>query len=535
MRFTRTTIGALALAAITLPLGAQNDRAERERAERERATAERARGWAWSSSDEDDERAMLGVSTSSGGERDTLGLLITSITPGGPAEKAGLEEGHRIAEINGTSLRLSRADAGEPDMNGMMSRRLTREMRKIKAGDVVTLKVYQDGSFRDLRITTVAAEELRPRRVRMTREDMEDRAVIGVSANATGSDRDTLGIMVQSVAEDGPAEKAGIFEGARIQSINGVSLRVPAADAGDDAFASTRSSRFVREMAKVKVGDEVELRVYSNGETRTVRVRAARSGDVYKNTGGRFFFGDAGGMLVPPVPPIPPMAPMAPRPRVQVSPRVYQFRSPGVWELNLEQDLERAVEGALAGVRAIDLEGLKERLEELGEGIGEGIGQAFDDVEVYIDDDEPARAPSVRRLEGRTPRATPAPAPAADAATFMVKTSWSPSKVSAVAPVAAPARRASAPRGLSLPGLRASVMDADLAAYFGEEESIGDGLLVLEADERWNELRVGDVIVEVNGRRVRGDAGSVCLDRTKDNRLTVVRKGRRETLVVRAV
>ena len=532
MRFTRTTIGALALAAITLPLGAQNDRAERDRAERERATAERARGWAWSSSDDDDERAMLGVSTSSGGERDTLGLLITSITPGGPAEKAGLEEGHRIAEINGTSLRLSRADAGEPDMNGMMSRRLTREMRKIKAGDVVTLKVYQDGSFRDLRITTVAAEELRPRRVRMTREDMEDRAVIGVSANATGSDRDTLGIMVQSVAEDGPAEKAGIFEGARIQSINGVSLRVPAADAGDDAFAGTRSSRFVREMAKVKVGDEVELRVYSNGETRTVRVRAARSGDVYKNSGGRFFFGDAGGMLVPPMPPMPPMAPMAPmapRPRVQVAPRVY--RAPGVWELNLEQDIERAVEGALAGVRAVDLEGLKVRLEELGEGIGE----AFDDVEVYIDDDEPVRAPSVRRLEGGTPRAIPAPAPAADAATFMVKTSWSPSKVAAIAPVAVSARRTSAPRGLSLPGLRASVMDADLAAYFGEDASIGDGLLVLEADERWNELRVGDVIVEVNGRRVRGDAGAVCLDRTKDNRLTVVRRGKRETLVVRAV
>jgi hypothetical protein len=522
MRFTRTTIGALALAAITLPLGAQNDRAERER-----ATAERARAWAWSSSDDDEERAMLGVSTGSGGERDTLGLLITSVTPNGPAEKAGLEEGHRIAEINGTSLRLSRADAGEPDMNGMMSRRLTREMRKLKAGAVVTLKVYQDGSFRDVRVTTVAAEELRPRRVRMTREDMEDRAVIGVSASATGSDRDTLGIMVQSVAEDGPAEKAGIFEGARIQSINGVNLRVPAADAGDHAFAGTRSNRFSREMAKVKAGDEVELRVYSNGETRTVRVRAARSGDVYKNTGGRFFFGDAGGMLVPPMPPIPPMAPM---PRVQVSPRVYQYRGPGVWELNLERDVERAVEGALAGVRAIDLEGLKERLEE----IGEGIGEAFDDVEVRIDDDEPVRAP-VRRLEGRTPQAIPAPAPAARDASFMVKTSWSPGRTPAMAPAVVSSPRSSAPRGLSLPGLRASVMDADLAAYFGEEDSIGDGLLVIEADERWDELRVGDVIVEVNGRRVRGDARSVCLDRTKDNRLTVVRKGKRETLVVRAV
>ena len=47
---------------------------------------------------------MLGVSTSTAGERDTLGLFVSAVTPGGPAEKAGIEEGHRIAAINGVSL-----------------------------------------------------------------------------------------------------------------------------------------------------------------------------------------------------------------------------------------------------------------------------------------------------------------------------------------------------------------------------------------------------------------------------------------------
>ena len=76
------------------------------------------RAEAWNIAEEDEDRAVIGISTSSGTDRDTLGLLITSVTPGGPAEQAGLEEGNRIAAINGVSVTLSSADAGEPDMHG---------------------------------------------------------------------------------------------------------------------------------------------------------------------------------------------------------------------------------------------------------------------------------------------------------------------------------------------------------------------------------------------------------------------------------
>src|SRR5438477_376039 len=56
-------------------------------------------------------RAALGINTSSTGTlRDTLGLLVSSIVRGGPAEKAGLEEGNRIASINGVNLRSTKAD-----------------------------------------------------------------------------------------------------------------------------------------------------------------------------------------------------------------------------------------------------------------------------------------------------------------------------------------------------------------------------------------------------------------------------------------
>lgn len=122
-------------------------------------SAPRARTYTWTSRDDSD-RAMLGISTGSSGRRDTLGLFIETVTDGSPADKAGLEEGNRIASINGVNLKVAREDAGESDMSGAMTNRLVREMRKIKAGDEVTLQVWSDGHYKTVKVKTVAAKEL---------------------------------------------------------------------------------------------------------------------------------------------------------------------------------------------------------------------------------------------------------------------------------------------------------------------------------------------------------------------------------------
>src|SRR4029079_370086 len=83
-------------------------------------------------------RAALGINTSSTGTlRDTLGLLVSSVVRGGPAEKAGLEEGHRIASINGVNLRSTKADLEDYENAGTLNRRLVRELEKVKPGDEV--------------------------------------------------------------------------------------------------------------------------------------------------------------------------------------------------------------------------------------------------------------------------------------------------------------------------------------------------------------------------------------------------------------
>src|SRR5471030_1233670 len=143
---------------------------------------------------DDRDRAMLGVTTGSSVKRDTLGLLIEEVTPGSPAEKAGLEEGNRIASINGVSLKLSREDAGESDMSGTMTNRLVREMRKLKAGDDVSLDVWNGRSYKSVKVKTVAANDLEPESV--TWQNAEDRPALGVSLSSSGSKRDTLGVFV---------------------------------------------------------------------------------------------------------------------------------------------------------------------------------------------------------------------------------------------------------------------------------------------------------------------------------------------------
>jgi predicted metalloprotease with PDZ domain len=285
---------------------------------------------------EDDDRAVIGVSTSSGSRRDTLGVLITAVTTGGPAEKSGLEEGNRIAAINGVNLRLSPADAGEDDMEGILSRRLSREMRKVKAGDEVELRVYDDGQFKTVRVKTVAASELNEGRRLVNFDDRDDRAVVGLQLGGGASARDTLGLLVIEVASDGPAEKAGIEEGNRIAAIGGVNLTVPREDADDEGLVHARRQRFMRELQKLAAGAEVELRVYANGQYRNVRVKTERAEDVYGERGRRgmlFFPGDGIEAIAIPRPPIPPIAPMPP-----IRARVWTRSMADV-----EEELERAM------------------------------------------------------------------------------------------------------------------------------------------------------------------------------------------------
>lgn len=307
MRHTRLLAAGAAMFTMAAPAGAQVKAVPVPRAE---IAGKEMRTYAI---DRDDTpRAALGINTSSTGtKRDTLGLLITSIVRGGPAEKAGLEEGNRIAAINNVSLRANAADIDDYESAGTLSRRLVRELEKAKPGDEVELRVYREGRTQAMRVRTVSSDSLFKRATnfrRVSREEMDERPALGIGLGSSGSRRDTLGVLVMSVQDSSPAASAGLEEGNRIAAINGVNLRVAREDAEDAVLGRTKAQRLMREVSQLKPGENVTLRVYANGQYRDVTMKVVRAGDLPRSRGMTYF----GGWDGPPTPPVPPV-PALPR------------------------------------------------------------------------------------------------------------------------------------------------------------------------------------------------------------------------------
>jgi hypothetical protein len=113
-------------------------------------------------------RAVLGLELRpTGTKRDTLGVFVETVAPGGPAEKAGIVEGDRIAAINGVDLRVSGADVEDPYTNGLAAHRLSREVGKLTPGARVTLRVYSGGRFHDAEVTAGRMSDLHSSQMKM--------------------------------------------------------------------------------------------------------------------------------------------------------------------------------------------------------------------------------------------------------------------------------------------------------------------------------------------------------------------------------
>ena len=118
---------------------------------------------AQTASDDPDTRTTLGLEVSmSGSPRDTLGVLVSSVVSGGPADRAGLQERDRIAEVNGMSLRVSPEDVGRREAQDIVRRRLARELGALRPGDAVSMRVFAGGRFRTVTLRLEEVERAEP-------------------------------------------------------------------------------------------------------------------------------------------------------------------------------------------------------------------------------------------------------------------------------------------------------------------------------------------------------------------------------------
>jgi serine protease Do len=463
-------------------------------------------------SNDDDPHAVIGITTAaSSSMRDTLGILVSSVTSGGPAERAGIDEGSRIASINGVSLRVSPDDADDAEMSGVMQRRLTRELRKVKPGDDVELRVFNGGSTRTVHVRTVSSDELyKP----VTRRTMEERPSLGFSIGSSGSRRDSLGVLVMYVNDSGPAARAGLEEGNRIAAINGVDLRVNPGDAGDDYIANAKMRRLQREISDLKVGDDVDLRVYQNGSYRTLRLRAVRASELPRRR-GVFIFGDGAAGALPAIP---------------MPPDDFDGSMIGA-------EVRRAIERAMEATGR-SLEGVGRTLD----GVGRGLNRARIQWNNDDDDNDDASTPSPSgaragavvstRRPFRTALGaaggTPPTAIATSAGTNFV---YSTTAAPVVARAGSGYSYSTNDATINFAGLKLSLVDRELAGYLGEGSEAG--LLVTSVPEWADGLRKGDVILRIDDRPVRtGDSAVVDFGDARSATIEILRKGERSKVAV---
>jgi S1-C subfamily serine protease len=104
--------------------------------------------------------SMLGINISGGAPRDE-GVDVVGVSPGGPAEQAGLKAGDVVTAVDGKALRRS----GERSA----SAQLVEYMRSVEPGKVVKVDYLRDGKKQVVSLTTAPAE---PPVVRMIRRQV---------------------------------------------------------------------------------------------------------------------------------------------------------------------------------------------------------------------------------------------------------------------------------------------------------------------------------------------------------------------------
>ncbi|MGH7613102.1 MAG: PDZ domain-containing protein [Gemmatimonadales bacterium] len=143
-------LGALAV-ALVLPAALAAQDAPAPRARRTPRAENRAFSFTFG-----DNRGRIGVvvNTTKNTETDRYGAKIDAITPGGPAEGAGIKAGDIITRFNGTSLAGVSAQDGDDSGPGM---RLVELAHRLEPGDTVRVE-YRRGS--DTKTATLVAADL---------------------------------------------------------------------------------------------------------------------------------------------------------------------------------------------------------------------------------------------------------------------------------------------------------------------------------------------------------------------------------------
>ncbi len=155
MRRQITQYAALTLTLLgTLAVGARAQERERQPAPPERERTFTLRVGPESEFHLDLRRGRMGINVDlrADAARDSIGARVAGVTPGGPADRAGVQTGDLITRVNGT--RLVAAGAPEDEFQSRPAERLLRIASRLEPGDTVRLDLRRGPQ--NLQLTFVA-------------------------------------------------------------------------------------------------------------------------------------------------------------------------------------------------------------------------------------------------------------------------------------------------------------------------------------------------------------------------------------------
>mgnify|MGYP005834500031 CR=1 FL=1 len=246
---------------------------------------------------EDDDTGYFGVYL--GGMDDELreslkfndvgGAFIDGVVPGGPAEKAGVQDGDIIVQFDGKNV------ADESDLRNLI--------RSTPPGKSVNIKIFREGVYKDLTVKIEEApdkpdySDLYKKSYRHNMDLSKDDscpcgAWLGVEIQNLSEQlgeyfkvKDGEGVLIMTVVENSPAEKAGLKAGDVIIAAGGREIE--------------RRYDLIRILRDKKENDKINLTVIRDGKKKSFEITlGAPPQDTcsqfpgWRKYGGMRYFGD---------------------------------------------------------------------------------------------------------------------------------------------------------------------------------------------------------------------------------------------------
>ena len=280
----------------------------------------------------DSDRGMIGVVFNDDEQAGAKGLRVDAVTPGGPADKAGVRHGDVITSVDGKPVPAG--DAG----------RMSLPLGELKVDQTIKLGVLRDGKTMDI---AVKAERREPFNMAyaLGDGDMHDFEHLPPDFDKRIHERVEQAMQRAHVAERASESATHALEhlsfsspwwGLNLASLNadlgsyfGADHGVLVLSAKDDALKSLKSGDVLLDIDGKKVerpedalrllrerpaGSDLKVQVLRQHKTQTLSMKAP----------------DYKGMFIPPPPvaPTPPTAPTAPMPPAPPTPRVARPAAP---------------------------------------------------------------------------------------------------------------------------------------------------------------------------------------------------------------